>query len=107
MAIQVSERPFPSGSNFDPRDLTVTQGEIVGFESVDGSDITCTSSIDGIQVGVFVEQNGSSQFTAPTKVGEYTVLSSIPDGKVIVVSIDGGVSAKAGANGKLRVGSGS
>ena len=103
----VSTRPFPSGSNFDPNDLTVTQLEIVGFQSSDTSDIGCTSSIDGVQVAVFVEQNGSSQFTAPTKVAEYTIMDSIPDGTVIVVSVDGSVSAKAGANGKLRVGSGS
>lgn len=105
MAVQVSTHPFPSGSNFDPNDLTVTQLEIVGFQSIDESDIPCTSSIDGVQVAVFVEQNGSSQFTASTKTGEYTVLDSIPDGTVITLSVNNS-QAKAGSNGKLRVGSG-
>lgn len=105
MSIQVSETPFPSGSNFDPDDKTIDPVGTVEFQSIDGATLTVTTSVDDKATTVFKEQEGTT-IAVPDKATPYTLLADVKEGTVIILSLDGAAAAK-GANGKLRVGTGS
>ncbi|MBK9034422.1 MAG: hypothetical protein IPL61_24670 [Myxococcales bacterium] len=106
MSIQVSRTPFPSGSNFDPDDKPIEQLGTVAFKSLAGETLTVTTTVDDKATTVFKEQEGTT-IAVEEKDTDYTLLEDVKAGTVIILSLDGGAKAAKGANGKLRVGTGS